>query len=213
MPQINLLASTLGKGSKKVKKEIASGVEKHKPSFAIYYPVIIFIVVIVIVWIVMGFKISRYKREYSELEHKEAGLAVEPQRLIKLNEQKNILTSRLDFLEKLTEKRFQWSVKLNRINELIPDGIWLTEIVTERKITLDPITKKPQGEHLIVSIRGRAVSAMIQDAIDLVGIFHDKLKNDEAFSGDFKDINLSSVTKGIVASRDIMNFEFDCIIE
>lgn len=167
----------------------------------------------IIIWVIMGLKISKYSKELNELEKKEASLTVDPQKLIKLNEDKESLLKRLDFLEKLAEKKFLWSEKLNRIAELIPDGVWLTEIYSVEKITIDSSTKKSKGEQFIISIKGRAVASRIQDAIELVGLFLDKLKKDNIFSKDFLEIKLESVTKGIIANRDIMNFEFGCIVK
>jgi Tfp pilus assembly protein PilN len=213
MPQINLLSPTLGKRIKKDKHEVTPELNIERPSVMIYYPLGGIIVLMVVIWIIMGIRISRYNHKLTKLKKMETNLAVEPQKLIKLNEKKNILLKRLSFLEELTKKRFLWSEKLDRISNLIPDGVWLTEISSEKKIILDSITGEPQGEQSLISIKGRAVASRIQDAIELVGIFHEKLKNDKIFSQDFLDIKLNSVTKGTIAHRDVMNFEFDCIIK
>lgn len=210
MPQINLLLPTLGK--KKAKEKKTSEFKIGKSTLFTYFSLGGIIVLMIIIWIVMGLRIGGYKGEMAVLEEKEKKLSVDPKKLIKLNEDKEILLERLDFLEKLTEKRLLWSGKLDRVPELIPDGVWLTEISSEKKIKLDPATRKSAGEEFMLSVKGRAVAVRIQDAIELVGVFLERLKKDEVFSSDFKEIKLNSVTKGIIKNRDIMNFEFDCVV-
>ncbi len=215
MPQINLLSPTFGKKAKKLKLEVVPTERTEKPLILVYVVIGVIIAVMIFAWSAMAIKISSYNHELKSLKQKETTFAVEPQKMIKLNEQKDKLLKRLEFLQEFTEKKFLWSEKLKRIAELIPDGVWLTDLSFEKKVTMTDIegNKAQQEEKSVISIKGRAVAPVIQEAVQLVGNFRDKLEKDKDFFKDFKEIRLSSLTKGIVAKRDIMNFELYCVIE
>ena len=213
MPQINLLSPSHGKKVKKAKFEEISPEKKGPPLTLVNFFIVIIAVLMVLVWLIMGVRINKYSRELTALEKKEKTFAVEPQRLIKLNEQKEALSKRLKFLEKFAEKKFSWTDKLGKITEFIPEGVWLTDLATDRKIDIDIDGQTIKQEQSLISIKGRAVSQAIQEAVDLVGVYLDSLKKDDDFSRDFKEIKLNSLTKGAILNRDIMNFEFYCIIK
>jgi len=213
VPQINLLSPTSSKSLKKAKKTKTPELETAKPLTIAYFPVCLILAFLVMSWIITAVGISKANSELKNLKQKQANLTVNPEEINALDEEKKTLLKRLDFLERLTEKKFLWSEKLDRIAELIPEGIWLTDISSDKKLNIDPVTRKAGGEEDVISIKGRAVAIQIQDAIELIGQFLEKLKNDEIFSNNFKDIKLDSVNKGVILNRDIMNFEFVCIIK
>jgi Tfp pilus assembly protein PilN len=213
LPQINLLFPTSSRSLKKAKKTKAPELETNKLLIVAYFPVSLILVFLVISWMITAVRISKYNSEVRSLKIKQANLTVNPEEIATLEENKKTLLKRLDFLERLNEKKFLWSKKLERISELIPEGIWLTDISSERKLNIDPVTRKAEGEEDVISVKGRAVALQIQDAIELIGEFLEKLKNDEIFSNNFKEIKLDSVNKGMISNRDIMNFEFVCIIQ
>lgn len=214
MPQINLLSPSYGKKAKKPKFEVVSSEKKENPLGLAYIVIGAIVALMILVWVIMGTKISKYTKELKSLEQKEATFAVEPQKLIKLNEQRDKLFKRLEFLGEFTEKKFLWSEKLDRIAELIPEGVWLTDLSFEKKVNIaDMEGNKALEEKAVISIKGRAVASIIQEAVELVGLFRDRLEEDKSFSMGFKEIKLSSLTKGVLANRDIMNFEFYCVIE
>lgn len=214
MPQINLLSPSFGKKAKKPKAEVVSSIKKENPLTLSYVVIGIIIVLMISIWVIMGTKISKYTKELKALEQKEATFTVEPQKLIKLNEQRDKLLKRLTFLGEFTQKKMLWSEKLERTAELIPEGVWLTDLSFEKRVNIADIEgNKSMEEKSVISIKGRAVAQIIQEAVELVGAFRDRLAKDEVFSRGFKEIKLNSLTKGVVASRDIMNFEFYCVLE
>jgi len=213
MPQINLLSPTLGKSLKKVKQKKTSQPQIATPLSKMHYPIAAILILLVISWIITSVRIGKYNNELKKLKEKEANLTINPQEISALDQKKKDLLKRQDFLERLTEKKFLWAEKLDRITELIPEGVWLTEISSEKKLNIDPVTRRSKGEESVILLKGRAVAVQIQDAIELVGQFFDKLKNDEVFYRKFKEIKLDSVKKGVFSNRDIMNFEFVCVVE
>ncbi|MBM3248387.1 MAG: hypothetical protein FJZ10_03070 [Candidatus Omnitrophica bacterium] len=213
MPQINLLSPSFGKKTKKAKEGVVPLEKMEKPSSLLYTVIGAIIVLLIVVWVITVVKISKNSRELSNLVKKEAAFAVEPQKMIKLNEQKEKLLNKLKFLEDFTEKKILWSEKLDKIAELIPEGVWLTDLSFAKKINIGSGDKKEREQENVISIKGRAVAPIIQEAVELVGMFRDKLEKDKDFFRGFKEIKLNSLTKGMVSIRDIMNFEFFCVVE
>lgn len=214
MPQINLLSPSFGKKAKKHKLGVTPTEKKENPLTLAYIVMRAIVALMILVWMIIGVKISKYSKELRSLEQKEATFAVEPQKMIKLNEQRDKLFKRLTFLGEFTEKKFLWSEKLDRIAELIPEGAWLTDLSFEKKVSITDIEgNRSMEEKSVISIKGRAVAPIIQEAVELVGNFRDQLAKDKSFSRGFKEIKLNSLTKGVIANRDIMNFEFYCVLD
>jgi len=102
-------------------------------------------------------------------------------------------------LEDLSKRRFLWSVKLNSLSDLIPMGIWLTEL------SLDEM-----GEMRFLTLEGIAMPFKGQEMIALVTRFMDALKNDKRFFFGLEDIELGPIERIKVEEAEVMRFSLIC---
>lgn len=109
----------------------------------------------------------------------------------------------IPLIKQLISNRVFWSEKLNRINVLLIDGIWLREISLESKRA-----KAEQVQQSLV-IRGTAASRS-QDEPALIGRFMQSLKNDLVFSADFAEIELGPIKKRQIVKTAVMDFILIC---
>jgi len=211
MPQINLLTPSLGKKAKKAKATEKTKIEIKQISKILFPVAGITIFIILCLWVVLGFQVSSKNKALQALLAKEKTFSVDPQELVRLNDVKEGLEERVSFLEGLLFSKFLWSGKLAEISKVIPFGVWLTNIsIEKRRLKLEGSTDESKGKYRVLFIKGKAVSPKIQDAIDLIGKFHLLLKENRAFSKDFIDIELKSVSKDTIAKTDVMSFELNC---
>ncbi|MFC1594478.1 PilN domain-containing protein [Candidatus Omnitrophota bacterium] len=214
MPQINLLSPTIGKKLKqqKVKRK------KERASFTkavpVVYGVCAFVVVVLIcIWVGLSFTVNKKEAAFAVLKEQESKLAVDPKYLAEIREKRDNLKKRVEFLESLSAKDFLWSQKLDRIADLIPDGVWLTKISFDKRLVTIDDDSGEKEERLKISIKGSAVAFKIQGAVELVGHFYKRIKEDEVFSKEFLDVKLDKISKSVVHGRDIMKFAIDCEIQ
>ena len=91
-----------------------------------------------------------------------------------------------------------WSKKLNRLSDLAAPGMWFTNL------SLD---QGENGRHL--SIEGN-ISSFLKDETAVMGRFMKALKEDDAFSGDFKEIRLEAMQQKKIKNVDVMSFSINC---
>ncbi len=107
-------------------------------------------------------------------------------------------------LENLSKRRFLWSAKLNSLSDLIPMGIWLTEL------SLDEM-----GETKFLTLEGIAMPFKGQEMVALVTGFMETLKNDKTFFSGLEEIELGPIERIKVeeAETEVMRFSLICRLE
>jgi Tfp pilus assembly protein PilN len=190
MIEINLLPEELKAKAKP--KKIAMAIE----SKYFLYPIPFIFGILVCVYIyLLGLNLAK-NRQLTQLNAKWQKL--EPQRKILEDFKKRYALSTEDAkaIEQLTKENINWSEKLNKLSLLLPSGIWFNEIA------ISP------GDFVL---RGSVVSLQ-KKGMDLITEFIDRLKKDTAFSGDFKNLELSSTQWKTIAGYDIVDFVLDSAI-
>ncbi len=216
MPQINLLLTAAGK---KKKARSWEGPKAELTSAAPAFVPILYVIIaiLLLVWLVLSFIITKEKRELSILEKKVNSLTVSPAQIKNINLNKEQLSNKAVLLENLSSRKFFWAEKLEKISDFVLRGIWLTEISLNKLVSAATDSKKEKGkenqpDRYMLTIKGCAFAYKIQDAITLIGKFNNLLKEDEDFSQDFSKIKLNNVAKSLIGKTDIMNFEFNLIL-
>jgi Tfp pilus assembly protein PilN len=193
MIEINLLPLEL-----REKKRIALGpIFKARIILAVLGSLILLHLFLHTLTVISAGKLDNLKRQWQDLSP----------RLAQINQLKKEFAkfdAKIPLIEQLISHRVLWSKKLNRISDLIIDGIWLNEITLEQKKA--EIDCRPL-EYLI--IQGSAASRT-KDEPALIGRFMQSLKDDPLFSEDFAEIELGPIKKKQISQTEIMDFTLVC---
>lgn len=96
----------------------------------------------------------------------------------------------------LSAARINWSVKLDKLGELLPAGIWFNTLTClDKGLLLEASVFSPGKE------------------IDLLNSFISDLKADSGFSSDFAGIELGAVNRENAGGYEIMNFVVNASIQ
>ncbi len=89
----------------------------------------------------------------------------------------------------LSAARMNWSVKLERLGEVIPGGVWFNTLTcSDKGLVLEASVFSPGAE------------------MELLNRFISDLKADETFPSGFSDIELGAVNRETAGGYEIMNF-------
>lgn len=197
MVQINLLP----------KKEVRKG--KLKIDFKINLGPIIFVLagvmlIIVIIWAMQGMKFTAKQKTLTQLNEEFDSLKFTLEKLDKLKAEKDGLLLKLEFMQQNLKRQLLWAKNLNRLSNLLPEGIWLTSITLHTKIQ-DNLAKYEK-----LDIRGSAISVGGKEPIDLIGGFMSAIKGDSILAGQFAQVELVSSQRGKKADMETMEFQLFC---
>lgn len=122
---------------------------------------------------------------------------------VKLN-----LTKRLSTFQRIISDRSYLTTKLNELPKMLPGGLWLTGISSEEKV-------REGGKKIsrIFRLRGVAFLGDSAKEIDSINNFISKLNEIQAFSNDFRDIKLDSITRDEIKSTPVTLFDITCSME
>jgi len=138
------------------------------------------------------------------LKRNRQGLASEKTQVDELKAQLAQLNSKIPLIQQLINNQVIWSKKLNRISDLLVNGIWLNEIGLKRE------DAEQQGEFWQTLIIQGSAASRSKDEPALIGRFMQNLKDDPAFSDDFADIELGPIKKRQIAETEVMDFTLIC---
>ncbi|HOW35909.1 MAG TPA: hypothetical protein PL155_05805 [Candidatus Omnitrophota bacterium] len=215
MPQINLLAQPAKK-----KKEIAV-----KPTFASdskadisdVKPVLIFrcsicLGIIFLIWLPLFINIFLKEGRLKKLTQEVGSLSTSPEEMDKIKKEKVGLEKKIALITELSSRDFLWHRKLDLLADLIPSGIWLTDIYTKKEAGSSRLNPKTGGttEKVFLVVRGTAVASRIEDAVLLVKNFVENVKSNKEFSKDFAEITSSNIAKSTFGGLDVMRFDLLC---
>lgn len=181
---------------------------------------------LILTWILLSLQIIVVNRKISHLEREWKELLPITEETAMLIEKKRQFEERGTVLDTLMKGRLLWAKKLNQVSNLVPEGVWLSNISIGTKVEmvqsvkakgkvaggetqpqLPPLEKK---EIKVLVIRGSTVSVKKgEEIVDLVGIFINRLREDETFFKDFSSIELGPGQRGMIGGIDIWNFELN----
>ncbi|MCQ9208022.1 MAG: hypothetical protein NG712_01395 [Omnitrophica bacterium] len=193
MIEINLLPLEL----REKKKVVFEQFFKTRSAFIILGILILLHALMHILFALNGMRLSKLEKSWQ-------GLSEKREQIAQLNREVAKFDREIPLIEQLIETRILWSEKLNRISDLIINGIWLNEVVLEKQKAR---ARGGTSEHLM--IRGSAASRT-KDEPALIGRFMQNLKDDSIFSADFVEIELGPIKKRQIAQTEVMDFVFIC---
>ena len=166
-------------------------------------PILPFGIGIVIVLFVLSFSLvairrhyqSRFRRLTKQLQDKTPF----KNEAVKLQAEVKRLESKKKVIDQLAKRKFFWAEKLNLISDLIPMGVWLSDL------SFDEANKGG-----LLTLDGVAISYKDQEMINLVTLFMENLKQNEDFYRDFKTIELGPIRRIKSENVDAMQFSIVC---
>ncbi|MDP3143144.1 MAG: PilN domain-containing protein [Candidatus Omnitrophota bacterium] len=213
MPQINLLAPTSKKRTAREKSFELPKVDVVALSKSVVPATVPLLVVLVSISVVLFVISGRKGVELERLNKKSQSVSINPQELVEFNNRKAALEKKIALLTSLSAHKSLWVEELDDISNCLPKGVWLTEILVEKKnYSDDQKKKKEELEQSILIIKGSAIAPQIDDAVSFIGEFVNALKQKPSFAQDFSEIKLNSINKGAIGKSDVMNFELVCIL-
>ncbi len=133
----------------------------------------------------------------------------------KIQNSKTQYQKQLGYIKAVVDERTSIAVKLDFINQLIPEGIWLSSISME-----DPSTgrgrRREQTQQKIMLLTGSIYHTQTgkEDAhMELINQFLKRLRQESNFMEGFKEIKLESVTQSTFSGVKIRQFKIICVIE
>ena len=215
MPQINLLLSSSRKKTTKViisPQDLKLDLSKIYPA-ALKHSAISFGICLLI-WLILFFSNAQKTKALSDYEEKVTVLTRSPKEVEEIIKERAVLEKKIKLMDTLFYRKFFWHEKLTLLSDLIPDGIWLTDISSQEENAISPQRVGRSmigvGQKTILVVKGTAVAPKIQDAVSLIGDFIKNLQENSEFSKDFVNIKLNTVVKGSIGGTDVMQFDFFC---
>ena len=197
MVQINLLPVT-AKKKQKIKAELKIKVGP------LIFALVGVVLTVVVCWTILGIRLSGQRKQLTQRQEQLSTLRYSLKNLDQQNQDKRQSQRRLEFLEAELKREVFWAESLNRLNNLVPSGIWF------KKISLHTAKEKRLRKYVSLRIDGSVASLRGEEMIDLIGGFMNALKKDELFSEQFSEIKLLSSKRSKSGKFEIMNFSLHC---
>ncbi|MEW6101529.1 MAG: PilN domain-containing protein [Candidatus Omnitrophota bacterium] len=185
MIEINLLPEEL-----KIKAKSAKIIEKRPQPKHLLYLLPFLAIILIFSHIVLVFSAISKNHRLRLLNNK--WQSSEPERKIveDFNKQYSGLFQSVPQVNQLLQERITWSGKLNKLSQVVPQGIWFNQLSVSGKDFL---------------LEGAAISLQ-KEEINLIKIFIDELKKDPQFFGDFLNLELNSVQRKNQGGYEIVEF-------
>ncbi|MDD5292239.1 MAG: PilN domain-containing protein [Candidatus Omnitrophica bacterium] len=155
------------------------------------YPImaVVFILVL-IVHIVLGLFSFNRKMQIDSLDKTSKRVQAQSKEIENIKKDIIAKKDKLKILEPLLKKDIYWTSFLNKVNQAVPKGLWLTNLsFSNRGLT----------------IKG-SVFSFEADEVSLVNSFFDVLKNDSFFSDNFVDFNIGSMQRRGIKQYEVLDF-------
>jgi hypothetical protein len=102
-------------------------------------------------------------------------------------------------INQILKKRMFVTGQLDTIPRVIPEGLWLRDFVFFKT-----------GNDLMISIKGSCYLGESDKERKMINKFLNDLKENPAFAGDFKKMNILSLDEGKIANVTLTNFVIEC---
>jgi len=196
MIEINLLPLEFRTRAKAKKAEApvitASGTGKFKidPQKIFFYAIPAVIAVVVFLHLYLAILTIVRNGEMIYLNKKWISLQPDKISFEQFNNEYSSLSQDASALQKFAKQRILWAPKLNKLSLNLPSGVWFNELLMD-------------GRSL--NIQGAVVSLQ-KDEVGLLNRFMDNLKDDNDFSADFLNQEISFVQKKNLGGYDVASF-------
>lgn len=127
---------------------------------------------------------------FKTLDNKWKGLTPQREKLNNLKKASDILNFDAKIIQELSNRRQNWSQKLNRMSLDLVGGIWFNEILLSQK-------------ELVLKA---SVVSLQKDEMSLINRFINTLKDDVYFFKDFSSLELGLVQRKSIAAYDVIDF-------
>ncbi|MBU4312485.1 MAG: PilN domain-containing protein [Candidatus Omnitrophica bacterium] len=148
------------------------------------------VLVLLILFLSLGSSIR--KGQTRRLLAREQAIAAQKSEIEAVNNEVELLKTKIGTLGQIAKQEFLWAEKLNRISDLVLPGIWFTRIRTD-------------SENRLI-IEGSVISKE-EEAMASVGKFMKDIRGDDNFFKDFANIKLESVQRKNIEDRDVVDFK------
>ncbi|MBI1976716.1 MAG: hypothetical protein HYS56_04325, partial [Candidatus Omnitrophica bacterium] len=118
------------------------------------------------------------------------------------------LQGQISTAEAMLAPAFFWSEKMNHISDLLPPGMWLTQMELARQ-RITGGQGEVVSEQLALVIRGRVYSREKNEAA-IVGKYISVLKAKENFFKDFEDVRLENIQSRLLRQIQVAEFALVC---
>ncbi|MBU2541120.1 MAG: pilus assembly protein PilM [Candidatus Omnitrophica bacterium] len=163
----------------------------------------IFIALIIAIYVLGNFKIKKLEKQLNLTRAPKEQLAFLPKAIDFSQKElvaiKKLVQDQLDQVEATIASRVYLTEKIERLQALLPDGVWLEGLDFRKdrgslEMVLEGVAYLPSGENALV----------------VIDQFLSKLRNDTKFNKGFKDIVLSSVRQSARDDFVIRLFQIKC---
>ncbi|MFA5275361.1 MAG: PilN domain-containing protein [Candidatus Omnitrophota bacterium] len=128
--------------------------------------------------------------EITSLSNKWAGLAGQRKELDAFMQMHAAFSEDALILQQLASQRINWAQKLNKLSLNLPAGVWFNELSVNQKDFV---------------LKGSVISLQKED-MGLIHKFLTSLQSDPDFSGDFYNLELSSIQNRSVGGYEVSDF-------
>ena len=219
MIEINLLPEERRKKQERFKRIDFTGLKLEKTAIlgiigAVFGVLLITQITIVIVGIFVSGGAKSLEKQYEAIasQKKEADA---------LRVQINTVNSKVRAIDELMVNRFSWAKKLDDLNDSMIPGVWLSELSYDEKQETKVLVQKADGSgktagrksvSRYLTLAGYALNTS-GEGNATIGKFIKSMKNNEAFYGDFSDIQLGYTKLAKIEGQDVVVFRMICLFK
>jgi len=124
--------------------------------------------------------------------------------------------NQLSSIKGIIDARKPVTVRLSRLSQLMPEGVWLTDISMGSTGTGGTGRQRGRGSSYssgTITLLGRVYTETSGKHIKLANKFLNNLKEDADFSAGFSEIKMESINQSTVKDLKAWNFKIICITE
>ncbi len=163
---------------------------------------VVFVSALLVIQFILGAVIFLSKRQLAGLDEKWEELVPKKEEFETIKEQIVTTDKKVTAVEGLMEEQLNWSRLLNQLSNSVTANIWLTQLAYEEGTA-------SRNKIRTLALSGSAAGKS-EEATAYIARFIKALKDNKIFFGNFDNIELVSIRKGLVAEQDVMNFILTC---
>jgi len=168
------------------------------------------VAVMVVVGGLLFYSSMRIEKEFNATKNKELILSGSPKEMKDLQDKKTNLEGALKILKDILENKTFIAPIMNALSNDVVDGIWFNQVVF---LKVGSSKDKDAPKVFNLKIRGSVFSASLGNEIDILEQFTRVLKEDGLLKGIISNINIGTVSKGLIAQQEITNFDMEILFK
>jgi Tfp pilus assembly protein PilN len=158
------------------------------PPFLLVIPLVLALLLVahLVLGVIQGIKSS----QLGILNSTWNSLSVKKKEVDEFKSQRQFQAKDIGAVQALLNKRTNWAQKMNRMSQVLPGGIWFTELsISQTSFTL----------------RGSVLSLQ-KDEFAAINVFLEALKNDKAFYDGFTSLELGPLKRKRIGEYEVFDF-------